>query len=1076
MRFKAIFHLILTSLAAAGTVGFNYSNIDWKTVETPHFVIHYYEDVSWTARKVAAIAEEIYPKVTEIYKHEPSRKTNIVVRDDEDTSNGFAVYSLGYLTIWASPSTLSLRGRHDWVREVLTHEFSHIVSLQTSSPAGWLVEGVRFGGVWNADTNANTDLGVTLFIPTHPYSRWWAEGTAQFDTYNLGHDFWDSNRDMLLRSATLENNLLTFDQMRNITVREHFGGEMVYNQGFAFLRWLKETKGDDANFKIAEESASFWNLDFDRNIEKALGVSARFLDAQWRTYLQQYYESEVSEVRKLPKQGEAIPLLSQKEIDREDPSDRPYSDGLYNAYPRFSPDGRWFSWVEGSNIKFRYLDSPYVLPKLEEDDKDKSKPVPLTLSAGGRFYSWAPDSRRIIVAKRQSNHWNGYPYYDLYSIDMSRVSDLRAIYLVQFRRAASDSERKAATNAYQSNGEAMRIKPKRLTHGLRATHVTWSPDGKTIAFVQTKDGHRDLKLSDPDGTNVRDLVAIGGDAEALDPAWSPDGTQIVFTLYNHEQGDIWLANISGGRPIPLTLDLADDRDPAWSPDGKSILFASDRSGIFQIYRLPSGANPEVKPELITEVETGAFMPFVPKEADQMFYVRFSSFGFKPYQMALAPFKTAEQPPVDSTSWGEKAIHQLTPEESYPEINGESYFPKPRPIRLFPSVIWENDKMKAGIAGEVSDYLEKHTLSGVALFGSEQDYQISYSNQMFYPRFTASYTEYIRYDSLFFVNNGNGIVDEPEGLVRDDIQFIDAGFSQDFRTEGWLEGSHLLTLFYNRRYVDRRIGFPIIINNQIENAFRYITNDGLSLEWNFRHVPSLLPKDFDINPQDATYFSLGYGLVHTSLFTADPTIPGPNKNYWYNEGTLTFEHYHAMKWNQPGWKHHTLWFKFNGGMKSRDVSNLDEFFLGGRINFRAFGQIASNTFFYGYEDFSISGETMLLFSTGYTFPLLRSIDKKWGVLLLDSLYGGFFGEAGNAWSFGETKNLNQNPTHNPKLDEGEVLLGDIGAELKFKAFAFNDFNSWNSLIRIAYGFQDQAKYGFSDDDSPIRIYIGVGTDF
>ena len=155
---------------------------------------------------------------------------------------------------------------------------------------------------------------------------------------------------------------------------------------------------------------------------------------------------------------------------------------------------------------------------------------------------------------------------------------------------------------------------------------------------------------------------------------------------------------------------------------------------------------------------------------------------------------------------------------------------------------------------------------------------------------------------------------------------------------------------------------------------------------------------------------------------------------------------------------------------------DDFFLGGRLNFRAFGQISPNTLFYGYDPFSIYGETMLLLSSGYTFPIIRHADAKEGVFLFDSLYGGFFGEAGNAWTRGHAKNLYQNPTHDPTLGTGTRILTDIGAELKLKAFLFTESNSWNSVLRVAYGFQDNAKNGFSDTDWPIHIYLGVGTDF
>ena len=47
--------------------------------------------------------------------------------------------------------------------------------------------------------------------------------------------------------------------------------------------------------------------------------------------------------------------------------------------------------------------------------------------------------------------------------------------------------------------------------------------------------------------------------------------------------------------------------------------------------------------------------------------------------------------------------------------------------------------------------------------------------MFYPRLHATYTAYIRNDAFLFVSDGDGIDDEPRGVLRDNIQFINKTF-------------------------------------------------------------------------------------------------------------------------------------------------------------------------------------------------------------------------------------------------------------------------------------------------------------
>ena len=107
----------------------NHPELTWFTFESEHFMYHYHEGTEQTARMVMNIAEEMYPYVTGLYDYEPATKTHIVIQDTDDYSNGGAYYFENKILLWASPLQLDLRGNHSWIRNVFTHEFSHIVSL-----------------------------------------------------------------------------------------------------------------------------------------------------------------------------------------------------------------------------------------------------------------------------------------------------------------------------------------------------------------------------------------------------------------------------------------------------------------------------------------------------------------------------------------------------------------------------------------------------------------------------------------------------------------------------------------------------------------------------------------------------------------------------------------------------------------------------------------------------------------------------------------------------------------------------------------------------------------------------------
>jgi dipeptidyl aminopeptidase/acylaminoacyl peptidase len=77
-------------------------------------------------------------------------------------------------------------------------------------------------------------------------------------------------------------------------------------------------------------------------------------------------------------------------------------------------------------------------------------------------------------------------------------------------------------------------------------------------------------------------------------AWSPDGRQLAFVREDPSRGrddDLYVIDLEGGVPRQLTHEPPFDGGGSWSRDGRWIYFTSDRSGRFEIWRLPSEGGP-----------------------------------------------------------------------------------------------------------------------------------------------------------------------------------------------------------------------------------------------------------------------------------------------------------------------------------------------------------------------------------------------------------------------------------------------------------------------------------------------------
>src|SRR6185503_5538246 len=129
----------------------------------------------------------------------------------------------------------------------------------------------------------------------------------------------------------------------------------------------------------------------------------------------------------------------------------------------------------------------------------------------------------------------------------------------------------------QAQKRAFTIEDLYRVKSISDVHV--SPDGKSVIYVlATSDLPRAKRIThiwmmDIDGRNARQLT--NGDKSESSPAFSPDGKWISFISSKDGSPNLYVLPSSGGEAKKLTNISNGVSDPLWSPDGKWIAFSSD---------------------------------------------------------------------------------------------------------------------------------------------------------------------------------------------------------------------------------------------------------------------------------------------------------------------------------------------------------------------------------------------------------------------------------------------------------------------------------------------------------------------
>ena len=107
--------------------------------------------------------------------------------------------------------------------------------------------------------------------------------------------------------------------------------------------------------------------------------------------------------------------------------------------------------------------------------------------------------------------------------------------------------------------------------------------GATLWLVALRGSRSVLSPTSTARTIATQLTTYGGSQNSA--TISPDGRSFAFVSDHAGTPDIWLRQVSGGEPVRLTNDPAEESDLAFAPDGESIYFSRPEQGTTSIWQL-----------------------------------------------------------------------------------------------------------------------------------------------------------------------------------------------------------------------------------------------------------------------------------------------------------------------------------------------------------------------------------------------------------------------------------------------------------------------------------------------------------
>lgn len=1056
----------LATVALAVPFYGNQSTTRWKSAETEHFRFHYPVEFQEQSGEIVSFAEAVHDSIESRYRVKLPGRVDMVIRNSL-FSNGVASPISNTMNVWLTDWDFKIRSTHPWMNDVVTHEFSHLVSMQSGTKLPPFIYGFQ---VTKQDYyNEKVQENGAFIYPFAIFPLWFAEGTAQYESARMGFDAWDTHRDMLFRVAILADSLLPISQMEDFP-EDGLGSEKgPYNQGFNLVLYISERFGDQMIPRLWSEMSRVHRVTFDAACRQVLGISQDELLRDWKI-------ARLDSYQKVRDRLGALHTGTKRT-----------KEAFWNDFPQIVDGKLWGvsnmggPWFEGSLFRIPLRDS------LTDDQKPDSagaykaaafaeqpfKLVKPYLDKGLSIRARKDESPLIAYVSYKHRDRTGRPFFDI-AIDDSSKSPFFG-------------ERKTLRFA---------------TQFADAVYPDLSPDAKQVVFVRREQGGARFFLSratvPEQGAPADDYVDLLAPPDSLvtfsvyNPKWSPDGKSIAFSFYDGKSRKVAVIGADGKNFRVIADGASDNRDPAWTADGASIIYASDRSGIFNLYKQSLGDT--AAPKALTNVLGGAFTPVV--DSNRIWYVGYDTDGFSYYELNGDSLQTLSQEVRQSAKVRNLSIGNL-------ELAAIERPYRPLPIQpiLVPMLVFEDKASdlgsirqgvtvpKGGFALGLSDPLQKNFIQLALLLEIGKGYDFMNTSGI-NPEYNS--------DFMALWENRSYPVTLSLGYMRKNVASKDTIRYEDPRSHGG-DSLDITHMAINLQNLEATAGYSV-----------WKQGDSLVLgvggQWNNFN---LYKDGFDWDYHKNAYVS-ATALYETGVGESGPSMLGGgngvaarwqgSRSWLYRPGTFqesfTINEQGVISPKYRQYAMHELWLSSWYGVanpihagarlvgsaqasavanwqgKSAHTDTLDNFYDHALM-------LAGYPVLADAENLAIHGQRTAQGQLHYLFPLYENLDARWWIFTAKGMALDLFSQVGAAWD--------SDVSFRSRFEKREYWKRSVGLEFRWSNSIFMN-QSFDIWLNLARGLDRIAtSKGFAELDpvdvpflpgkvSPTAISFGIGIGF